>query len=352
VRVAIDTSIVSRGRSGTAVYVEELVRALRERGEVEVVETRQRARLRPGRSGRRRNPFRSAANALLDLAWQRAGLPRAVRRARAEVLHHPLPARSPRARCAEVVTVHDVAFERHPEWFDPAWRAVARREHRAAARHADAVICISERTARDAISLLSVPPERVVVAPHGRGQLLPRPSGPRGSEHFLYVGSDEPRKDVAGLLAAYGDYRREQERPLPLVLAGQAGRRAGGSEVRGEPEPPPERLAELLHEAAALVHPAPLEGFGLTLLEAMAAGTPVVAVRSDVAEEVCGNAALLTERGRLPEALASLHHDADLRERLSRMGRERAAAFSWERSAALHERAYRDALERRRAAPS
>jgi glycosyltransferase involved in cell wall biosynthesis len=95
-----------------------------------------------------------------------------------------------------------------------------------------------------------------------------------------------------------------------------------------------------------LVHPAPLEGFGLTLLEAMAAGTPVVAVRSASSEEVCGDAALLMEPGELRDALIRVTGDAELRERLAQAGRGRAAEFSWERSAERHLEAYRLAVAR------
>lgn len=346
-RVLIDTTFAARGRSGTAVYVEELVRALRARGQVELVEARQRRRFRPGRAGRRRNVLRSAANALLDLGWERFGLPRAARRAGAEVLHHPLPARSPAGSFAQVVTVHDVAFERFPDRFDPVWRALARRKHRAAVRAAAAVVCVSESTARDAVELLGAPHDRVVVAHHGPGQ--PLRSGERREDHLLYVGSDEPRKDVAGLLAAYAHYRAHADDPLELVLAGEAARRAGGPGVRGVPAPGPEQLTELLLGALALVHPSPHEGFGLTLLEAMGAGVPVLAVRTRSAEEVCGGAALLIERGELAQGLAALQADRGLRERLAAEGRERAAGFSWEISARKHEEAYRLALDGGRA---
>lgn len=346
-RVLIDTSFAARGRSGTGVYVDQLVGALSDRGEIDVIRARQRLRLTPGRAGPRRNLARSAANVLLDAVWLHLMLPRAGRRARVDVIHHPLPARSWNARCAQVVTVHDAAFERHPEWYDPAWRWIARRQHRAAVRAAGAVICISSRTAADAVALLGAPADRIVVAPHGPGQSLPPANGPRRADHFLYVGSSEPRKDVEGLLGAYAEYRSLEREPLPLVLCGESARRAGAPGVAGEPAVGPDRLAELLANAAALAHPAPLEGFGLTLLEAMAAATPVLAVRSEAAEEVCGEAALLVDPEELAAGLARLHHDEALRGRLARAGVQRAATFTWARSAALHEGAYMLAAERR-----
>jgi glycosyltransferase involved in cell wall biosynthesis len=330
--VVIDVSYSGRGRTGTGVYVEELVRALDTRPDTEVVPVRQRRRLRPGAGNR----LRSAANLALDRAWTHVGLPRAARLARADVLHHPLPAHSPRAGCPQVVTVHDVAYERHPEEFDRAWRAVARREHRAAVARTGAVVCPSQATARDAEELLGADPAGTVVAHHGPGQELPAPSATE-RRHLLYLGSDEPRKQVAALVEAHAALTD----PPELVLAGEAARRAGGPGLRGEPDPSPSDVAELLAGALALVHPAPLEGFGLTLLEAMAAGAPVVAVRSASSEEVCGDAALLVEPDGLRDALTRVTSDAELRGRLAQAGRERAAEFSWERSAERHLEAYR-----------
>jgi glycosyltransferase involved in cell wall biosynthesis len=320
VRVLVDTSFAARGPSGTAVYLGGLLPELRN---VEVVEARQRVRFRPGAG----NPLRSAANLVADLAWIHGGLPLAARRAGADAIHHPLPAHSLLTGRPQVVTVHDVAFERMPERFDRVWRAIARRRHRRAVRRAAAVIAVSESTAEDAVRLLGATREKVIVAPHGPGQPLPAREPGEPPRHFLYLGDDEPRKNLDLLLA--------QDAPLPVVLAGAAARTRGGVDSPG-----PEEIADLLAGAAALVHPSLHEGFGLTLLEAMAAGTPVIAVRNPGTEEVCGHAALLVEPAELGEAMRRVAGDPALRARLRADGRERAACFSWRTCALHHERAY------------
>jgi glycosyltransferase involved in cell wall biosynthesis len=342
VRVAIDTSYLNRGHSGTAVYIERLVAALRDEG-VDVVELRQPLRGRRGGA----NKLRSAANAALDLTWTRALLPRAAARAKADVLHHPLPAASP-GPTPQVVTVHDVAFARQPDDFDRMWRRVAMRSHRAAVANAGAVIAVSQTTARDAVAWLRAAPERVVVAPHGPGQVLPL-LGDRRAEHFLYVGDDEPRKNVPALVVAHANYS-DKGGTLPLVLAGAAAhtididrayRGQGRSCVIGAPDPTLAALTDLYANAAALVHASHDEGFGLTILEAMATATPVIAVRNAAIEELTDGAALIVEEpAGLADAMLRIEHDPALRERLSAAGLERAAAFTWQRSARAHIEAY------------
>lgn len=340
-RVLLDTTYVRYGPSGTAVYIERLAEALRATGEVELVEA---GRTRVRRRGRR-NPLLSARNAAEQTAWDHRGLVRAAKEARADVIHHPLPVLSRGTATPQVVTIHDVAFKEHPAGYGRAWRALAGRQYRRAARRAGAVICVSESTANEARTVLGVEPGRLVVARHGPGQRLPEVHRAEPPAHFLYVGDDGERKDVPALLGAYASYRTAADRPLGLVLAGRAARLAGTDGVRGEHEPGPQRLAELFSAAAALVHPSRHEGFGLTVLEAMAAGLPVVAVASAGVRETAGDAALLVDPAGLPGALSTVAEDAGLRERLGDAGSRRAGAFSWEASARRHVEAYTLARE-------
>lgn len=344
-RVLIDTSYARRGPSGTAVYVEQLVRALREAGRVEIVTVAQLRRLRPGGV---RNPLRSAVNAALDAAWLHVGLPRAARACAADVVHHPLPATSGQIAAAQVATVHDVAFERMGERYHPLWRKIAARSYRRAARRSEALVCVSQATADDVVELLGALSDKTVVAPHGPGQVLAGEDmwAGSGTGPLVFVGDAEPRKDLPALLDAYAGYRARVPDPAGLVLAGAAAGAAGAPGVTGVPRPDRAALVALLRRARALVHPSLHEGFGLTLLEAMALGVPVVAVASAGARELCGDAALLVETAGLSSALERVASDGALRADLSRRGRERAQHFSWAASARAHERAYTLAVGR------
>jgi glycosyltransferase involved in cell wall biosynthesis len=246
------------------------------------------------------------------------------------------------------VTVHDLAFEVLPEKFDPAFRRFAHRRHRAAALRARAVICPSRATADEVQARWGVPAQRIVVAPHGLGQdfgAAPATSvSPDG--YFLYVGDDEPRKNLDGLLAAYRRYRGRATLPLDLVLAGSASAAEAG--VRVEHRPDATRLAGLYRGAAALVHCSWHEGFGMTLVEAMAVGTPVLAAPAPAVVEVCSDAARYAdpgEPGSFAAAMAELAADPSLRRELSERGRRRAVSFSWTESARIHRDAYSLALQ-------
>jgi glycosyltransferase involved in cell wall biosynthesis len=344
-RVLIDATYARRApRSGTGVYIRMLLGELRRLGGIEPIAVADPRRRPPAGGG-----AGSARNLARDAWWLSAALPALARRHRAQLIHHPLPARSLRCPLPQVVTVHDLAFERLPEAFAPGFRRYARLVHAAAARRAAAVVCVSEATAADVRALWRVAAERIVVAPLGPGQFE---RAGRGAEeaaaprHFLYVGDDEPRKDLDTLLDAYGRYRARASAPLQLVLAGRAERPAGPG-VRAVRSPDAAALRELHRRAAALVHPSRHEGFGLTPLEAMALGTPVLAARCEAVAEVCSEAARYVPPGdaeALASALAELGGDPALRAALRERGLARAAAFSWAACARAHLDAYSLAL--------
>ncbi len=263
-------------------------------------------------------------------------LPRILRGLGADLVHtqYALP---PRLPCPGIVTVHDLSFEREPELFGRKDRLVFRRVVPRAVRRAARVLTVSERTKRDLIQLYGVAPDRVVVTPNGVDPAF-RPSEPdetspsnslfQGS-YVLSVGAIQARKNQ---LAAHS---AATAAGLPLVVVGPtkdaalaAELRARGARLEGHVEI--ERLAELYRGAACLVQASRFEGFGLPVLEAMASGTPVVAVREPALREVAGDAAVFVEEDGLADGIREALRE---RERLSRAGLERARAFSWRASA-------------------
>jgi len=258
-----------------------------------------------------------------------------------------------------VVTIHDLAPLRWPETYLRLPHArVGHAWQYALARRADAVIAVSEATKRDVVERLRVPESRVTVIPEAVDPSFapPRPELARAIVHgmlgfegpfVLYVGQFDPRKNMDGLVSAYAR-AAERHGDLRLVVAGELGKLAPFlHEALARGNAPAHRVAMVGHvsdaelgalyaAAECLLHPALLEGFGLTPLESLAAGTPVVGFRAGAVEEVVGDAGLLVDASR-PEALgdALLHYldDAGLRERLRARAKARVALFSWDRAA-------------------
>ena len=319
--VLVDTSYALRGPSGTATYILELTAALRRRGTL-IIEVSNERRRPPAGGG-----LGSVRNLLADRRWVNRKLPQLAAETGAKLIHHPLAPICAQAPCPQVVTIHDLAFELHPEHFDARFVRWARREHRRSAEEAAVVICVSQATADDVVERWGIREDRIVIAHHGPGQEL-APVEPAEPRHVLYVGDDEPRKNLGLLRAA--------QMPLPVVHAGP-----GGEAVD------PVGLSQLYAHALALVHPSVHEGFGLTPLEAMSAGVPVVAVRNRAVEEVCGDAALYvdgTDPAPLEEQVRRLHADPGLRAEMAQRGRARAALYSWDACAEAHLEAYRRAV--------
>ncbi|MDQ6749953.1 MAG: glycosyltransferase family 4 protein, partial [Actinomycetota bacterium] len=329
--------------TGTGVYLRALCGALREL-DVDLVTACNRRRRPPAGGG-----AGSWANLAGDRWWTQVELPRRARGVGADVLHHPLPAHSTAASCAQVVTVHDLGYERLPDCFDPRFRAFARLAYPRAARRADAVVCVSETTSRDVAARWALAGDRVVVAPHGPGQETVAAPADRGA-YLLYVGDEEPRKNLPLLLAGYRLYREAAAAPVDLVLAGSAAARGPGISL--VPSPNREGLASLYAGATALVAASLHEGFGLTALEAMTAGTPVLAARTGAHVEVCGDAARYFDPRDpvdLARAIGELAAASDgERSELVGGGRSRVAGYSWERSARAHLAAYTLAVSHRR----
>ncbi len=206
--------------------------------------------------------------------------------ARADVLHCPTFRGPFRSATPLVVTVHDLAVLRHPEWF----RGWSRRYSRAAVPRvvgaADRVIAVSEFTKRELVELLAVPPAKIRVVPNAVEDVF-TPEGPRADgDYVLAVGTLEPRKNLGRIAAAVDG---------ELRIAGARG--WGGVEPPanvtwlGEVSDP--ELAALYRGARCLVYASLYEGFGIPVAEALACGCPVVTSRDAPMAELAPDAALV-----------------------------------------------------------
>ena len=331
--VVVDADVLGRRRTGDETYVANLLRCLAPLADGAGVRigavTRHPERVPAGiEPFELRMPVQEPR-----MAWT---LPRLLRTLGAALVHtqYALPLRSP---CPAVVTIHDVSYE-DPSlmpWKDRlVFKAVVPRAARRAAR----VLTVSERTKRDILERYGLPDERVVVTPNGADPAFVPGGGTR--DYALAVGAIQPRKNQLAALEAAG------AAGLPLVVAGPAKDAALAGELRrrgarltGYLEIP--QLVGLVQGAACLVQASRHEGFGLPVLEAMACGTPVVAVREPAVVEVAGDAAVLVDERELAEGIRRALAE---RERLVAAGLERARHFSWEAAAERTMAVYREVL--------
>jgi glycosyltransferase involved in cell wall biosynthesis len=231
---------------------------------------------------------------------------------------------------------------------------------RLAVRSADRIIAVSGATRDDLRRVLRVPDDKVVVIHEAVAPEFAVPPGPEAIDavvrrygirrpYCLFVGNVEPRKNLARLVEAFGLLRARAGRPglgppPQLALVGTRGwlyngilaaveAQGGAPDIVFTGYVPPDDLPALYAGAACFVFPSLYEGFGLPVLEAMAAGAPVVASRVGAIPEVAGDAALLVDTrrsGELAEAIETVLADAALRARLIDRGRARARRFTWE----------------------
>lgn len=273
--------------------------------------------------------------------WEQAWLPALAARRRAALLLSPANL-APLGFGRNVVVIHDAAALRFPAFYSRAYVAWQRAILPALARRALRVVTVSSFSRSEIVELLGAPPERIEVVPGGvdarfRPDADPEPArralGLKGP-YVLTVASRIARKNLAALEPAAAALAGEG---IEVVAAGGgrphllAEARPGG--VRELGHVPDDHLPGLYAGALAFVLPSVYEGFGLTIVEAMASGVPVVAADRAALPETAGGAALLVDpddAGAVSRTLLQVAGDGELRVELRVRGLERAAQLSWD----------------------
>lgn len=359
-RVLVDARMLLGRFSGVPRFVTRLIDELVVQGDIRVVALMGDEPYAPWADRRdieqlRTDFGRGDRTPLRRWAWESHRLGDWIGRGRVDVFHAAwnsgIP---PGCPVPSVLTIHDLI-----PW-NQAARGVSglmataayRRGIRSSAGRASLVTTVSDFVRSEVLKTLRVEPARVHTVYNGAD--VSAADGAQSSNNrnapgdfFLYIGGMEPRKNLELLIRAAAIYRKRFG-PLTLRLTGdadqlapQARRALEGIEDRASihflGRPTDEELAELYGRAVALVMPSRAEGFGLPVVEAMARGCPVIAARAGSLPEIVANAGLLVDPDD-PDALAvtmrRVYEDAALRSTLAGAGNERAASFTWARTAA------------------
>jgi len=360
--IALDARLTRQMSVGMKTYVEEVVRRLPAAApELEFLAVSN-AKFDLDEPNVKHLPISEAIAANGSLQEQSA-LPRVLGRCGASLIHYMSVYAPRRSRVPHVYTIHDLIHLRFPEQFSwkvpPYYRFVVR----PVAATARSVITDSQATVADLQAFLGVRPERVRVIPLGVAESF-RLSDEQRSAHaaraaqsfalerpyFVYAGNHRAHKNLGTLIGAW----RLLAAPCDLVITGEG---AARPQLGATPKPGGrvlltghvrvEDLLALYAGCVAAVQPSLYEGFGLSVLEAMAAGAPVIIARTPALVDVGGDCVLSftpTDESSLASLMAAVLKDDRLAARLRDGGRKRAAQYSWDLTARRTADVYREAV--------
>ena len=252
----------------------------------------------------------------------------------------------------QAVTIHDASVFDHPEWFHPAFAAWTRLSWKILSNRVKAIITVSEFSKERLMHHLKISDQKIHVIPNGVGKPFEPQSNKTIHEtkrkydltkpYFLFVGTHEPRKNLGMLIKAFIQLKLSA---YDLVIAGDKGvvfadinpgYGSDAANIKFLGYVSDIDLPALYSGAQAVIVPSLYEGFGLTTLEAMACGTPVIASNTTSFTEVTGDAALLVDPNKITEiknAILKLIEDRNFANALRESGLRQAAQFSWDKSA-------------------
>jgi glycosyltransferase involved in cell wall biosynthesis len=299
----------------------------------------------------------AARHALAFRYWYDIKAPLALRRYKPDVWLQPYGFCSLTSSIPQLLVVHDLAFRHHPDFIQWHHRWFYRLFTGRFLKKAKRVITVSEFSKQDIMAQYATGAEKISVVPGAaRAVFAPinwqakqtiKAEFAAGTEYFLCTGGVHPRKNLINLLKAFSLFKKWQHSNMKLVIAGRLAWEYDGileklqtykyrEDVVMTGYLPDEQLAKLTAGAYALVYPSWFEGFGLPVIEAMQAGTPVITSNTSSMPEAGGEAALYAnpaEPDSIAKHMLSLYRDETFRGQLIEAGFNQAAKYNWDISA-------------------
>ena len=300
-----------------------------------------------------------ARHPILFKIWFNYSITRALKKHKADVFFSPDGYLSLRTNVPQIGVIHDLNFEHYPEDLPKPARDYLQRYFPLFAKKAKHLLTVSEYSKQDIVDTYGVEPKKITVAHNGgsekfapinpavREQIRKEYTG--GKPYFICVGALHPRKNINRLLLAFDTFKTETDSEVQLLIVGAPLFKGSGpyetldklthqSAVHFSGHVDFNQLTLLMGSALALTFVSYFEGFGIPMVEAMRAETPILAGKLTSLPEVGGDAAIYVDPfdiASIKDGLIRIATDEDLRNKLIESGRERAKNFTWDRSAAI-----------------
>lgn len=238
-----------------------------------------------------------------------------------------------------IATIHGLEYEYYPEMYPLKHLRYLRWSTKYALKKARKIIAVSENTKKDLINLYKADSEKIKVVYHGVHFLNPKIKEKNKKKYILFLGRIEEKKNVQGLIKAFQLLKKKYQIPHKLILVGPKGYQAGeilkeikNNDIVYSDYVPEDKKMLLLKQAEMFVLPSFYEGFGMPVLEAQAAGCPVITSDVSSLPEVAGEGAVLINPKNIEELsgmMRKIIDDNDFKKRLITQGKENIKRFSW-----------------------
>lgn len=300
--------------------------------------------------------FPQARHPFLYYCWFEYAVPAALKKYKADVFYSPDGYLSLSAAVPQLGVMHDLNFEHYPDDLPFLTRHYYRYFFPKFAAKAARLATVSEYSKQDIMKCYGISGEKIDVVYNGvndlyrpvtenqKQQIRNRYTG--GAPYFIFVGMLHQRKNIANLLRAFEQFKKQKTTPVKLLIVGH--RKWWTSEMESvfrsmehadevvfTGRQPIEELVQMVASAMAMTYVSYFEGFGVPIVEAMKCGVPVITASLTSMPEVSGDAALIVDPFNVNEiagAMQQIESDAELRKTLGTKGIARAEAFSWEKT--------------------
>jgi len=298
-----------------------------------------------------------ARHPLLIYSWYEFALPKLLKTINPEILVSPDAFTSLRSKVKKLTVIHDINFEHYPDQMSTANFKLYKYYTPRIAKNSDRIATVSEFSKQDIINHYHISENKIDVVYNGSNSNFKpvsieiktkiKTAFTQGSDYFIFIGALNPRKNLARLFKAFDLFKSSHKSSIRFVIVGE--KMYWSKDIKTAYENmtykddviftgrlEPEDLGNVLGSALAITYASIFEGFGIPIIEAFNAETPVITSNTSSMPEIAGDAALIIDPlsvQNIADAMKSVATDEKLRLKLIEKGRKRKNLFSWDKTA-------------------